>query len=303
MVRILVIGSTGRIGTMLRSVWGQNTAQGTGATFAYQTRHRQNVRGNDPVWDILDPPPTSVTRQAPFDCMIVLAGIVPRAGVDFTLNTTIGQAAVAAASQLGIPRILLASTSAVYGNYSDAPLGEGHRLDPVNDYGRSKHAMEDACLSQAHAAGLDLCCLRIGNVAGADALLLNGVALAQDKTLQLDVFADGGTPLRSYIGPITLGRVLLSLARCTNALPDCLNIAAPHPVTMGALAQAADMPVTLRPTPTGMHQNITLDCTALTALHSFAPAASDPVEMVREWRSVAVKSRPERTAMQQRTPK
>lgn len=286
MVRILVIGSTGRIGTMLRRGWEQDTAHKSDDMFVYQTRHRQDAPCDDPVWDILDPPPTSVTAQTPFDCMIVLAGIVPQRAANFALNNTIGHASIEAASQLGIPRVLLASTSAVYGNYSDAPLGENDLLDPVNDYGRSKRDMEVACHTQARMLECELCCLRIGNVAGADSLLLNGAALGPDERLQLDSFADGGTPVRSYIGPYSLGRVLLSLARIPATLPGYLNIAAPQPVSMGALAQAAQMPVTLRPAQSGAHQHITLDCHALTRLHSFKDIESDPEEMIRQWRNV-----------------
>jgi hypothetical protein len=49
------------------------------------------------------------------------------------------------------------------------------------------------------------------------------------EKLQLDVFEGGGTPLRSYIGPQSMARVLVSLLRSPGPLPVALNIAAPHP--------------------------------------------------------------------------
>lgn len=286
-MRLLVLGGSGRIGKLLRHGWAYGAGTHNDVTFIYQTRQVHRGQQGDILWDVLDTPPPALTDAAPFDCMIVLSGVVPKAGADFTRNTSIGLAALAAAAQLDIPRVLLASTSAVYGSYSNAPFREADALDPVNDYGRSKRAMEEACAVQARASGVALCCLRIGNVAGADALLCNGAALGTGESLQLDVFADGGTPVRSYIGPRSLGQVLVSLARSGSALPRCLNIAAPHPVSMGALARAAQMPVTLRAATEGAHQHITLDCRALAALHRFDPVEAEAEEMVRQWRTDA----------------
>lgn len=286
MVKVLVLGSTGRIGTMLRRFWSRDTSRDTDITRLYQTRRAQDRAESDlVVWDILDPLPDTITGQAPFDCMIVLAGIVPQAEANLALNISLGLASLEAAARLGSARVLLASSSAVYGASSNAPLSEEGPLAPANPYGRAKQAMEEACKVQARKLGLELCCLRIGNVAGADALLLNGAALRQGETLQLDMFADGGTPMRSYIGPDSLGRVLMSLVRSPAPLPDALNIAAPRPVSMGALAQTAHLPVTLRPVKDSAHQYITLDCTRLTAIHRFDPAEADPGEMVRQWRA------------------
>lgn len=287
--RVLVLGSSGRIGTMLRHIWTRDGAQdqNDGITFSFQTRRPCAGRSGDLLWDILDPPSRAVTDAAPFDCMIALSGVVPKPGADFTLNTVLGSASVAAAARLGIPHVLLASTSAVYGTYSNAPFAEDARLDPQSVYGRSKREMEVACQAQAAAAGIGLCCLRIGNVAGADALLLNGAALAQGARLPLEYFKDGRTPVRSYIGPHSLARVMLSLIRARSRLPSALNIAAPRPVTMGALARAAGIAVDLCPADGEAHQHVTLACDALTGLHGFAPAEAEPSEMVRQWRALS----------------
>jgi nucleoside-diphosphate-sugar epimerase len=284
MKTILFLGATGRVGTLLRRCWEQEAMQYDDVALTFQTRSAHQAHSGDLVWDILDPFPSHISDSVSHDCMIVLAGVVPAPHADLDLNTSIGLASIQAAAQQGIPRVLLASSSAVYGNYSDAPLAEDAPLLPVNDYGHAKRAMEDACHAEANALGIALCCLRIGNVAGADALLRNGAALEEGETLTLDQFADGGTPVRSYIGPHSFGRVLLSLARSPARLPPHLNVAAPHPVSMHALAQAADMPVTLHPGQNSAHQHITLDCTALTALHRFDPVEEHPHEIIRQWR-------------------
>ncbi len=271
---------------MLRRAWTQPAlaTQDTAVEFTFQTRQTPVLAPGDILWNILQKPPRALVDAGPFDCMIILSGIVPKQGADFALNSLIGAAGMNAAADLGIPRVLLASTSAVYGTYSNTPFDEDAPLDPVSAYGHSKRDMEVACRAQALANGIELCCMRIGNVAGADALLSGGVALKPNEKLPLDCFHDGSTPLRSYIGPHSLARVMVSLTRADTSLPATLNTAAPHPVTMQALAQAAEIPLELRPTQCNAHQHVTLDCTALTALHPFDPQESAPAEIVRQWR-------------------
>lgn len=286
--RVLVLGSSGRIGTMLRRCWATDTSasQGDAIEFVFQTRQAQPDRPDDLLWDITEDPPDALRLGGAYDCLIVLSGIVPKPDADFTLNTAIATASLRAAARLGIASVFLASTSAVYGSYQDEPFREDHIPRPVTDYGRSKYSMETTARAQARALGVKLCCLRIGNVSGADALLLTGAALAAGETILLDRFHDGGTPVRSYMGPRTFARILRSLIHNRADVPEVLNIAAPKPVSMLALAEAAQMPVTLRPVDAQDHQYVTLDCQALAALHAFEPLASDPSEIVRQWQDL-----------------
>jgi UDP-glucose 4-epimerase len=129
--------------------------------------------------------------------------------------------------------------------------------------------------------GLAVCSLRIGNVAGADALLLNAAASAPHF---IDRFASGGGPVRSYIGPVSLARVIAALADAPD-LPAVLNVAAPAPVAMADLARAAGGDWRWRPAPEGAVERLTLDCTALTRRVHFAPAESTAQEMVAQWRA------------------
>lgn len=283
----LVLGSSGRIGQMLRHAWAQDSA---GIDFTFQTRGPAPTA--DLLWDILGHPPHALEQASrdrgipAYDAMIILSGVVPGPNADFDLNSTIGAAGIAAAAHLGIGTVFLASTSAVYGTHQRTPLHETDPAHPVSAYGASKLAMETNCLRQAQALGVNLCCLRIGNVAGADALLLNARALPSGQKLALDTFADHCTPKRSYIGPQTFAQVLSTLVHNRHNVPQVLNIAAPQPVTMRALAEAAGTPFELHPASQSAHQYITLDCTTLSTLHRFAPADTDPQEMVRQWQTV-----------------
>lgn len=186
-----------------------------------------------------------------------------------------------AAAQVGAP-LLIASSAAIYGRPTGpAPLHEDDM--PATDaglgpYGAAKWAMETA------SAGFpDVCCLRIGNVAGADAILggwRSGFAL--------DVLADGRTPLRSYIGPETLAQVLAALvcAAPGGGLPRALNIAQPGPVAMGDLLDAAGLPWAPRPAGPQTLARVMLDTTRLADL-GCAPARATPESLVAEWRASA----------------
>jgi UDP-glucose 4-epimerase len=125
------------------------------------------------------------------------------------------------------------------------------------------------------------CVTPSANVAGADALLLNA---AVPEPHFIDRFASGGGPVRSYIGPGSLARVVLALAAAPG-LPPVLNVAAPAPVAMVDLARVAGGDWRWRPAPDGAVERLTLDCSALTRHVHFAPAESTATAMVAQWRA------------------
>jgi UDP-glucose 4-epimerase len=268
MDQVLVIGGSGRVGRMLARAWVGDglrpVIQYRAAPLGVNLPHLRWSPGSEPL------------PLAKFKAMIVLAGVVPGRG-DLAQNATIAQACLTAAQAAGIGKVLIASSSAVYGVNDGTPFAETDALHPVNDYGRAKRTME-AALAPFRAQGTQVCALRIGNVAGADALLLN---LAAGGVVQVDQFADGAGPLRSYIGPLTMARVMASLT--TQVLPEVLNLAAPHPVAMNDLAQAARANWSWHPAPATAHQRITLDCRRLTALCPIDKACSTAQAMVDEW--------------------
>nr|WP_299364901.1 NAD(P)-dependent oxidoreductase [uncultured Paracoccus sp.] len=260
---------------MVRRHWSRYPPD---AELVYQSRRDKS----DLLWDPLTSPLPSEAGQ--FSCLIAFAGITPATGSRLELNVTLAEATLAAARAANIPRVLLTSSSAVYGApLAHAPLRETDLPHPLNTYGKTKAAMEEVCVWW-RADGLEVCCLRIGNVAGADALLLSGDRATHQDPLHIDQFADGDGPRRSYIGPSTLAKVMEALANTQSALPDVLNIAAPHPVGMRDLAVAAGFPWTWVRAPQSAVQDITLNCTALSRLYEFSPADSCPDEMVRQWK-------------------
>lgn len=272
---LLLLGATGRVGRMVRCHW---------PAAGLVMQHRQSG-AEGLFWPLLDGPApllAHVDQTGSIAAMIVLAGVTPATGADLSLNTRLAVAAVTAAKAAGIGRVLVASSSAVYGAGQGVALAETAPLCPANAYGAAKVAMEAALAPFRDA--VEICVLRIGNVAGADAALLNVARYAPDQPLILDRFADGQGPWRSYIGAGALARVLHDLAHHPAPLPDVLNLAAPNPVSMESLVAATGHPCQFRPAPPEAHQTITLECTRLAALYPFDPADSAPATMVADWK-------------------
>lgn len=265
----LVVGASGRVGRLLARAWeleGQTpTLQHRGAALPSDLPQTE--------WHPLTRAPLEPGR---FRAMIVLAGAVRG---DLSLNSQLAEACCAAAAQTGIGQVLLASSSAVYGVNGGLACREDTPTHPVNDYGRAKLEAE-AVANGWRARGLAITALRIGNVAGADALL-GGIQPGQPT--KIDAFADGTGPVRSYIGPISLADVLARLLG--QDLPPVLNIGAPHPVAMADLAQAAGAEWQYQPAPATAYQRITLDCGQLAQHYHFAENQSDAAAMVAEWQS------------------
>jgi UDP-glucose 4-epimerase len=287
---VLLVGASGRVGQMVAGLWARRFDPAMHVVF-------QGRQAGDPTdishlhWDPMAGPEALcewIQQYGAIKTMIVLAGVTPGEGNDLSLNTTIAQACLNAATHAQIPRVLLASSSAVYGLGDGQAFSEDAPCVPVNDYGRAKLEMERACDSW-RSDKLEICCLRIGNVAGADALLLNIARSDPDAAVTIDIFEDGHGPRRSYIGPESLARVLERLALYPETLPVSLNIAVPQAVSMDALADVLGHPWVSRKGADERLQNILLDCRQLCALHSFAPSEKMPDDMITQWKNTLPK--------------
>lgn len=195
-------------------------------------------------------------------------------------------AACQAAAAQGARHVFLASSAAVYGP-SDAALTEQTPPAPLGDYGRAKLAMERAALGWCGTHGLGLTILRIGNIAGLDALL-GGVRPGQQ--VQLDPVSGQRGPVRSYIGPRSLGSVLVQLAAMAAAgqpLPQILNIAAAPPVSMGDLLDAAGVDWRYGPPNPSVLAKVELAVDLLEGLAGLPALAGQAETMVAEWRGMA----------------
>lgn len=225
------------------------------------------------VFDPLAGPPVS----GPVDLVISLAGVVPGRGA-LSLNIDLGLAAVNCAIALNARHVMLSSSAAVYGAATGL-LSEESTARPTSAYGLAKLEMENKALSLAQSHGIQATMLRIGNVAGADALL--DQAGLQRK---LDRFPSGDGPVRSYIGPKELSSVLISLVHCIISgipLPPRLNVAERGGVAMVDLCKVAGLEITWQPAPATALESVVLDVTCLGGLISVRDA--DARDIVSDW--------------------
>ncbi len=92
-------------------------------------------------------------------------------------------ALMAAMKRCGVRKLVFSSTCAVYGVPPALPIVEDMPTQPINPYGRTKLAAENAILSAASAGDLDAVILRYFNAAGADAELRIGEAHVHESHL------------------------------------------------------------------------------------------------------------------------
>ncbi|GGH54126.1 sugar nucleotide-binding protein [Frigidibacter albus] len=300
--RIAVLGAGGRVGSLL---------QRSGAMPGALWLSRRGGEGVEP-WDPLAEPAPKTLQGV--EVMICLAGAT--VGPDLSANTRLALVAVDAAAAAGIGHVFIASSIAVYGS-EGTPWREDAPLRPQSGYGRAKVDME-AALRAAPAKGAEwkgagaaaslalggaqgaakgrvalqvrpgsgvpqVSVLRMGNVVGADAL---SAAIAGGQPVMLDLCPGGGSPMRSVIGPVTLGRALMSLAARAGSgagLASVLNLAQPGPVAMAALCVAAGREFGWR---AATPQTLALAALDTGAVEAIVPLpAADPAALIAEWRA------------------
>ena len=280
----IFVGASGRVGQMLMKHWQDEMPD----NLRIIPQSRDIDLPDAVIWSPLDGPDALVAwvkENGPIDGMFSFAGVTPGPNCVLSDNAALAQACLSAASAVAIPSVLFASSSAVYGVGDGTPMKEDTALNPVNDYGRAKVDAETVC-SEWRDKGINVTVLRIGNVAGADALLSNVAKANQSRSLKLDIFKNGGGPRRSYIGPVTLAEVLVTLANKNRDLPHVINLGAPTSISMESLLSQTDLPWNKVLAPETAHQDILLDCSLLESLFSFSKKASDASTMLAEWYSL-----------------
>jgi NDP-hexose 4-ketoreductase len=252
---LIFTGAGGRVGRLLRGVMPAGRVTWVS---------REPAMLDDVAWDDL-------LAGAPAGAVILhFAGAVQG---NLGLNTLLARQVC---GLQGVRHVFVASSAAVYPP-GDADLDENTLPDAQSAYGAAKLAMEQA----VQRPGVTL--LRIGNVAGADALL--GGLVAGGRCVLDPVAGQEGGPHRSYIGPITLARVLLGVADMAHAgavLPQVLNVAAPGAVSMADLLDAAGADWAYGAEKASVVPRVVLDVQRLCGLVPVATATA--AALVDEWR-------------------
>lgn len=177
--RVLVTGAAGFIGSTLvdrllaegREVVGLDVFD----AFYAEALKRRNLRSalKQPgfrlvVADVRDSSALEALLAEGFGAIVhlaALAGVRPsleRPGDYADVNVTGTTRLLEAACRHGSPRIVLASSSSVYGERSEGPFRETDTVDhPVSPYAATKKACELLAHAFHHSAGLPVCCARI----------------------------------------------------------------------------------------------------------------------------------------------
>lgn len=284
-MKFALTGASGRVGRLIVHSWTNPNSTWNSVPLQYRCAV-ELISPRIIPWNVANGPNELLHWMDKFgalDTLIVLSGVTPATSTDMMQNIAIAKRYLDAARVTGIKRVLLASSAAVYGVSDGSPMDETHLCVPLNNYGKSKLAMEAMVRDFAESTKIEVCCLRIGNIAGADALLLNAPKATPDAPLIIDQFANGSGPLRSYIGPTQFGDVLAKLACYEGQLPPTLNVAGTSPVRMEDLAIAAAIPWRYELAPKTSHQSIILDCSALEALIDMPNGTNNAKSITLDW--------------------
>ena len=258
----LILGASSRVGRMLHRLWAQGVLDFGGVPLWQYRSDQPGQADHKIIWDMLADPAPDVAVSG----VICLAG--PTAGADLAFSQDLALAALDVAGEVPL---LYASSQAVYGPQTQV-LTENSACQP-GAYGAAKLEAEAVLATSPNAT-----CLRIANVGGADALLMN----AAKGPVELDQFPDGQSPMRMMIGPKTLGQVLIDLLATGQIVDPVINIAQPGLMAMTDMLRAAGQSWTWKPAPASAIPRLELDLTRMQSLIDVPPA--DPASLVAEVR-------------------
>ncbi|WP_299936327.1 NAD(P)-dependent oxidoreductase [uncultured Pelagimonas sp.] len=267
---VLVLGASGKVGRMLRSIWREKSPEDIEFIYVYRN-NRNDQQGV--VWQPRDPSDHLPKAHA----IVALWGATPRSGHAFSENADLANVTLELAKALEVERVLHFSSSAVY-LPSTKPLTETISDNAPNAYGQSKLDMEQQITSwmSENEVTFSNVILRLANVAGADALFNN---MKPGNTVTLDRFADGLGPRRSYIGSVDLAKVIEALINDQSVLGP-VNVAAPKATEMADLVKAAGCRVEWTSAPDGAIATVALDTRRLQSILKIDEAAAEAQHLI-----------------------
>lgn len=267
--RLLVTGSGGRLGRLLRASYKRGDADGTEIIF------QSSRPGFDIAWEIGD----GVESLPRADAILALWGVTSGTKKELVANSKLAELSTHIAQYIGAERVLHCSSAAIYGQ--GANMGEDFPPSPINAYGQAKLEMETHVAEISAGKNCEQTVLRIANIVGADSL---APALTSSKPVTLDRFANGAGPLRSYLAASDLLRVACALAQGSQKKSfDLLNIASPKPIAMEELAKAAGKDIVWRPAPSTATQEVSLNTNKLKSLIPNAIKIASAARMIEDW--------------------
>lgn len=233
------------------------------------------------------------------------AGVVhlaARAGVRPSIADPVGYARVnvlgtavvlEAARAAGCGRIVIASSSSVYGNNPKVPFAEGDDVSgPISPYASTKRACELLAHTHRHLTGMPAACLRFFTVFGPRQrpdLAIGRFLRAIGRGEPIQMFGDGSTSRDyTYIDDIVRG-VLSAYDRVADHGYRIWNLGGSSPVTLREMIAAAarvvgrEPVVERRPAQPGDVERTFADLSRSRAELGFEPRTTLEEGMRRQW--------------------
>lgn len=261
-MRLLITGGAGFIGSNLAR---EAARHGHDVTVLddLSTGRRENLDGL-PVrlieGSVTEPDDVQAALAGGADSIVHLAALasVPRSLDDpleaHDVNVTGTLLVLEAARRAGVPHVVVASSSAVYGLNESLPKTERDWVRPVSPYGVTKLAAEQYVLAYQESFGLATLAFRFFNVYGP------GQAAGHPYAAVIPIFVDAvlrGAPVpldgdglqsRDFTFVGTVARVLLEAAERRLAHPEPVNLAYGTNTTVVDLLSSIEALTGIRPT-------------------------------------------------------
>lgn len=235
---VIVTGASGRVGRILSRILTSEAAPGL--AFHWASRRPSDGGSGQIRWDI------GADAAPDWQAGAVLLHLAGSTGANQPeLNPALIAPVLAACQRNAVRHLVFISTAAVCAP-GPTPARESDPPRPANPYGAAKLEAE-RLLAARHDRALPVTILRLGNLAGADALLAPrppGAPAIRLDPVPGEAPETGAGPLRSWIGPFTFARTLVALLQRIargQPLPGVINLAQPPALGMAALLRVSGL--------------------------------------------------------------
>jgi UDP-glucose 4-epimerase len=172
-----------------------------------------------------------------------IAAAMTNPAIDFDQGTLSSHHVVEAMRRSGVPRIMYASGSGVYGDLGEVEAGEDHGpLVPVSTYGASKLAGEALISAYAYMFDLQGFVFRFGNVVGrrqTHGVGFDFVRRLRDDPTRLTVLGDGSQSKSYVLAGDVVAAVLTALDAGLDAPFNLFNVATGDYITVREIVGVA----------------------------------------------------------------
>ena len=282
--KVLIIGSSGRIASMMRCNWDL----GLSIEVIWHYRKKEDVQYNlipnqsEIFFDPMDYDASVVHKLEGVDTVVCLAGISFGTQSELFLNTQLAEASLKLSEDIGAKQLFYASSAAVYG-YGNS-LTEQDAANPVSDYGQSK--LDAERFLEKSNSDVSIISMRMGNALFADSITGQLKPPPLENLIYLDFFPNGRSLCRSYIDSISLSRIINSLSDSTLNGFNILNVASIEEIEADQLLNKLKVPWIKNNRAKWDGQKITISTMLLQELLIKSNLSKDWTKSLHDWSNI-----------------